>query len=136
MAITRPVTKTLISTTAWGIPITDQVNTNTTDIAALKPTAWISATLMNGWTNYGGGFTPVSYCKIGTIVYIRGLMSGGTMPSVAFVLPVGYRPAYNYQFPAVAFGAYAWFEVGSTGNVTPNQGATTAFNVNCSVSTT
>lgn len=26
MAITRPVTKTLISTTQWGIPITDEVN--------------------------------------------------------------------------------------------------------------
>lgn len=41
MAITRPVTKTLISTTAWGIPITDQVNADAADIVSLK--AWRAA---------------------------------------------------------------------------------------------
>lgn len=35
--ITRPVTKTLISTPNWGIPITDQVNLLTGHVNSLKP---------------------------------------------------------------------------------------------------
>lgn len=54
MAITKPVTKTLISTTAWGIPITDAVNANTDDVASLK--AWRAAFGSASLAGAGGTF--------------------------------------------------------------------------------
>lgn len=37
MAIARPITKTVISTAAWGIPITDAVNANTAQLLGALP---------------------------------------------------------------------------------------------------
>lgn len=94
MAITRPVTKTLISTTAWGIPVTDQVNANTTALAALQPTAWTLLPVVNGWLYEGGGVHAGSYRKVGDMVQIRGgLTRTGLLQNAAvFQLPVGFRP--------------------------------------------
>lgn len=67
MAITRPVTKTIISTVNFGIPVVDQVNANTDAIANMAPVvgraqAQVSGTLAGGaWTNVPGiavTFTP------------------------------------------------------------------------------
>ena len=113
MAISRPTTKTKISTTEWGWPITDAVNANSTDIAALKAatavTAWVNCTMQNGWVAYS---VAPAYRKVGDIVYLRGNANGGTKNTVVFTLPVGFRPvaAANYiiyQWPSVPSSCFA-----------------------------
>lgn len=108
MAIARPTTKTIISTTGWGIPVTDQLNTNTTDIATVKPLvpgAWVNLTLLNGWVAVANRATPSIRLR-GDIVDMRGMVTGGANQSQAFLLPVGYRPSgivelLCYQWPSV-----------------------------------
>lgn len=46
----------------------------------------------NGWTNFGGGFAPARFQRVGDRVWIEGLIKDGTMPGTAFTLPDGFRP--------------------------------------------
>lgn len=101
-----PVTKTLIASAAWGIPLTNQLNTNTTDIAALKAVpAWTNATLQNGWVSVA---PTVAYCKLGYIVYVRGMLASGANGSVVFTLPVGFRVPANMSVSTAYLDAGAW----------------------------
>lgn len=95
--INRPTTLTQVSTTAWGIPITDQVNANTTAIASGAPGAWVSMTLVNGWTNFGSGYSITMYRKRGDMVDLKGTMQGGASSSIFTTMPVGFRPVSNLQ---------------------------------------
>lgn len=56
---------------------------------------WMPLELLNGWTNFGGS-EPNAECKIQDgVVYIRGLITGGTSNSstTLFTLPQGLRPS-------------------------------------------
>jgi len=108
MAIARPITKSIISTTAWGIPITDQVNANTTDIAALKPTAWTNLTLLNGWNSTLNTQTIPQLRKVGDNVQVRGAVSSGTPGSIIFTFPAGFRPYQTRYVPVVTFSGSIW----------------------------
>lgn len=63
----------------------------------LKVTAdassWRPLPLINGWTNYGGGWQTARYRKVGQIVYLQGLLvgTGRTADQISY-LPVGYQP--------------------------------------------
>jgi hypothetical protein len=47
----------------------------------------------NGFYNYGGQFVTTRFRKLATgLVVLDGLIGGGTSGTVAFTLPVGYRP--------------------------------------------
>lgn len=137
MAITRPVTKTIISTTDFGIPVVDAVNANTDAIAALQPTGWIDIAYMNGFSTYPG-YAPLSYKKIGNLVFLR----GGVIPQgtnvVMGVLPVAVRPQYNVEVPTYGYGgdiAFYQFVVANNGNLSYGKPAATpmpAF-LNCQV---
>jgi len=139
MAIARPITKSIISTTAWGIPITDQVNANTTDIAALKPSGWTGVTFSNGWNNMSG-WSPVQYRKMGDMVYLRGNATGGTVGTVAFTLPVGFRPPGHLSFTIPMLTGSVWgfgyLEQLSTGVVYLYMGGNANVGINYSFSTT
>lgn len=76
-----------------------------TDLAATyaKKTqeAWIAPTLLNGWVNTGTGWSPAGYMKdTSGYVHIRGLIKSGATgnATILFVLPAGYRPAYELVF--------------------------------------
>lgn len=92
MAITRPTTKTIISTVGWGIPITDEVNRLTTDLASTKPTAWTNMVLQNGW-GPDQAMQVAQYRKIGDVVELRGSITGGANGSVVTTMPDGFRVA-------------------------------------------
>jgi hypothetical protein len=111
MAITRPTSKSIISTTQWGIPITDAVNANTTDIAALKPTAWTAITLSNGWTNYGGAYPTAAVIRQGNFCTMRGMLSPGTLTlgTVVGTIPVGFRPPGTVEAIVYTYAARVWF---------------------------
>lgn len=75
--------------------------------------SWKTATLQNGWQNYGGSFAPARYRKDrdGT-VYLGGLVKGGPQNSVIFTLPVGYRPAYSLIFATMAYSSTTGKQLG------------------------
>lgn len=141
MAIPLPVTQTVINSSAWGIPLTTEVNRMTTEVnrmtpLVVAPTAWTNPTFMNGWVNYGTPYAPVQYRKVGDLAYIRGLMKSGATSAVAFMMPIGFRPPQTLQFPAQAGGLFSFFEVLSSGEVIITAGSNAAFGVMCSYSVT
>lgn len=67
--------------------------------------AWITPTLLNGWTNYGTDIIKMYKDEFG-IVHIRGRIRGGTGLSALITLPVGYRPAQGkYAANVASIGA-------------------------------
>jgi hypothetical protein len=56
---------------------------------------WIAPTFQNSWRAFAAGWSTPGYRKIGDIVYLRGMVTGGTSPSTAFTLPAGYIPPNN-----------------------------------------
>lgn len=99
----------------WG-PSTPQFNMFYT---SGSKSATISA-FLNSWVNTGTPYQNCGYTlekQTGT-VNLHGGVSGGTASSVAFTLPLGYRPLYRKLF-VVPGGAV---QVDPNGNVTINSG--------------
>lgn len=68
----------------------------------IDDTGWIAPTLTNGWLNYDTtAYSAAAYRKIGSVVYLRGLVKSGTVGAgtgaYIFQLPVGFRPPKNLQ---------------------------------------
>lgn len=60
-------------------------------------TAWkvlgTDVAFTNGWVNYGDPYGPGRFRKLASgLVVMDGLISTGTVNTIAFTLPVGYRP--------------------------------------------
>ena len=92
--------------------------------------AWITPTLINGWTEQSG--YPVRYMKdeMG-FVHLKGRMSGTTLNTAAFILPVGYRHTSDHlHFPLISNNAFGGLHVASNGVVTINVGAITNVSLN------
>ena len=89
--------------------------------AATTDSGWTTPTLVNSWT----ASTPVSYRKIGSVVYLRGSLTGGVSNQTAFTLPSGYYNAsFTFKVPtssslAANAANAAWFQVDTGGNVIP-----------------
>ncbi len=60
-------------------------------------------TFQNSWSNYGNGFAPAAFYKdpLGR-VHLKGTITHGGASTVAFTLPVGYRPPESVAFAATA----------------------------------
>jgi hypothetical protein len=58
----------------------------------LPDTPWVALPLINGWTNYGSGYTVAQYRRLRGVVYLRGLVVGTarTQGHLA-TLPAGFR---------------------------------------------
>jgi hypothetical protein len=68
------------------------INTNTI--------AWQTLTLVNGWIENVSPFRDFIYYRreLGKVVRLRGKLIGNSATNaVALTLPIGYRPAYNFQ---------------------------------------
>lgn len=81
-------------------------------LAAILDEPWheVSA-FQNGWSNEGGQDSTAAYHLSIDRVYLKGQLSGSVVDSVAFQLPVGYRPPKNMNFPEA--------NIDSNGNVRP-----------------
>jgi len=75
--------------------------------------AWITPTLLNGWSSAVSGFHDVGYMKdeMG-FVHLRGRITNGTINVDIFLLPVGYRPSATIHLPIGATSATQIFIYG------------------------
>lgn len=85
-------------------------------VRGFTPEAWNTPILSGLWVNYGLGFTPAGFYKdkMGR-VHLRGLVGGGS--GEIFILPAGYRPAYQLIFCVVADNALGRVDVTAAGTV-------------------
>ena len=72
------------------------------NIAAMQATtfdtAWTPLPYLNGWVDYGAGYSPCGYRKLSSgLVILKGLVKNGTA-SVILTLPAGYRPGLTLIF--------------------------------------
>jgi len=79
---------------------------------------WQAVEFENNWVNYGGGFGACAYFKDSLgIVHLRGLAKDGTVNTVIFTLPAGYRPAEALVFASISNNAVARITVFNNGEV-------------------
>lgn len=65
-----------------------------TNIVSTADRAWIAPTLLNGVSNYDGGYQTVAYYKDALgFVHLRGYLTGSADGKHIFTLPTGYRPS-------------------------------------------
>lgn len=86
---------------------------------------WTSITPASGWSNYGNSYTNLAYRKIGNVVHLRGVLSGGgTVDAALFTLPAGARPSTKgmYRF---AGGTGQDFYIDMAGKCAPASGTAT-----------
>jgi hypothetical protein len=90
-------------------------------------TSWTAPTLLNSWVNYDATTNVVAgYRLVGDFVYIQGMVKSGTLSSVVFTLPAGYRPLRVHRFAQDNNAAYGAISIDASGNVTQVAGASTA----------
>ena len=69
----------------------------------------------NGWVYAGAPYNTCAFRKDGFgFVHLKGVMKSGTIGSVAFTLPAGYRPAATVLSPTTTT---QYVSVDSSGNV-------------------
>lgn len=71
----------------------------TSDYITTSSRAWIAPTLLNGVSNYGGGYQTAAYYKDAMgFVHLRGFLTGSADGKHIFTLPAGYRPSALSNF--------------------------------------
>jgi hypothetical protein len=113
MAVTVPVAGTEITVTNFGKPVADQLN-------ALVPTAWTAVPLQNSWANYGAPYPTIACRKVGDVVYLRGLINGGTTNTICATLPVGFRPAHDTHFVVASNDSWGVLLIRTAGTIQVN----------------
>ena len=81
----------------------------------------IPLTFANGWTNYGGGFSPGKIIKKGNEITLSGLIKGSNFSTVC-ILPEDCRPKYRLIFTLNHHESTMRFDVLPNGNVVYNAG--------------
>ena len=82
---------------------------------------WTPATLQNGWSNSGNGFSEVAFFKDSMgIVHLRGVLSGGASGQPMLTLPAGYRPEARKAY--ATYGC-PFLEIKADGTVRDNSAA-------------
>lgn len=111
-----------IAPAPWGDAVNDDINFLYGD------TGWSAPTFTNSWVNWtGGSAPPAGFRLIGTRVVLRGTIASGTINTVAFTLPAGYRPTASVDFAVISNGAIGWLGILTTGVVTPVSGSNVRF---------
>lgn len=104
------------------------------DMPPMLPTqideTWIAPTLINSWVNFGGVTNPAGYYKDSAgIVRLRGSIKSGTIGTVAFTLPVGYRPAFQELYAVNSNNAFGAASISANGDVTAQTGTNVVFSI-------
>lgn len=87
----------------------------------------------NSWVNSGGGFAAAAFRKdpMG-VVWLKGRITGGAVPSICFQLPAGYRPTETRSFATLGHQSggnddQIHIDIDTSGNVTLSSGAAQSF---------
>lgn len=88
---------------------------------------WVNApTLQGAWVNFGGAEDNAAFWRDSSgNAQLRGVIMSGAIPSLAFTLPVGFRPGGTRRFPLVSNGAFGYITVAANGQVTVSAGNNT-----------
>lgn len=113
-----------VSTTAPAVKYAGDLWTGQGAYFPTHDDAWTYATLNSPWYNFGGQYEPARYRKtIDGLLIMGGLIRGGTTGTIAFTLPVGYRPQY-YQLMSTLNDNYGCrINIRSNGEVVPEKAA-------------
>lgn len=87
---------------------------------------WIQPAYVNSWVSYDNTFGPPGYRKKNGIVYLRGLIKGGTA-QLMFTLPAGFRPSVRQLFDISSNEAHARVDVTPAGEVLHISGGSNAW---------
>jgi hypothetical protein len=86
--------------------------------------------LGGGWVAFGGGYPAPTYWRDADgVVHLEGVLAGGTLGTVAFTLPSGFRPVAQRDFAAECNGVHGTLIVTAAGAVTPSAGSTAFFSL-------
>lgn len=89
-----------------------------------------STAFLNAWVNFGTD--PARYCKHENgVVELQMKIKAGAIGSVAFVLPVQFRPAFNLSYAVDSNGAYGQVTIGANGEVKPTIGNNASVSLDC-----
>lgn len=95
---------------------------------------WVAVTMLNSWVAYDNAYGRTDNTlirKIGNVVFIRGLVKTGTLGTVAFTLPSGWRPEIHQIFGSSSIDVFHQVRIQSNGDVIPNTGGGSGW---CSIS--
>ena len=94
---------------------------------------WYTATLQNGWSNWGAPYTLLKYCREPmNVVRLQGVIKGGTITAACTTVPVGFRPYWTHSIPAVeGAGGFGRVDVNQDGTVCPMIGSNASYSLQC-----
>ena len=98
----------------------DKVKLNGIATGATNDTATrVNLTLINGWSNFNGGYAVAHVLKQGNTIILGGLITGGstTIVTTLTTLPVGYRPTTAMRFLCECAGGGAFIVIENNGAV-------------------
>jgi hypothetical protein len=111
-----------------GLTFGENLAAQTKEITVKTLEDWVVPTMAVGWANYGAGLAGVAYRKDAAgQVHLRGAVSGGTIGTAVFTLPVGFRPYGGVVFAVNSDGAYGAAHVTAAGEVIAAVGTNTQF---------
>jgi hypothetical protein len=55
--------------------------------------------LLNGWQHYGSPYGEAGYRKVDNMIYLTGVVLGTDLDTVAYNMPLTFRPAATRYFP-------------------------------------
>jgi hypothetical protein len=85
---------------------------------------WITLTLIGAWAWFGlPEEVPAAWRDSSGIVYLRGVIKSGTIPSNVAILPVGLRPGGKKRFSVVSNNAFGYVYITSDGVITLGAGS-------------
>ena len=95
---------------------------NDIDRTMKPPTFTTPSPFLNSWVSHSATYPP-RYTKDGHgWVTLHGAVKDGAIGTVAFTLPVGYRPAYADIWAVDSYAAYGRVLVSTNGDVAPLTG--------------
>jgi hypothetical protein len=86
----------------------------------MESSTWqVIATFTNSWQDVGGGYGSVAYLQdLSGFIHLRGVVTGGTLNTTIFTLPVGFRPQNTLVFPSISGSFFCSIQITSDGQVT------------------
>lgn len=120
----QPTTGQIAFVVAEGLYYSYNGGWNLTNIV---PDAWVNVTFKNSWVNTAADQV-VQYRRFGDMVQVRGNCQNGTINTVVFTLPTGYRPpGGGNNFAVMSNGAFSYATIDGGGDVYAFTGSNAKF---------